>query len=106
MLDESYTPSKIVVLTGNGFHDLLEVTTLNLHQPSGWTHVEFDKIEGITGGIKTFLIRILVVANHQHGKDTHVRAVKVYSPGAEFSMDTTVLGGFTSAKLLSESTIR
>lgn len=105
-LDESYTPSKIVVLAGHGFHDLLEVITLDLSQPSGWTHVEFDQIEGLETGLKTFLIRLLIVANHQHGKDTHLRAVKIYSPSTVYSMDTTVLGPFTSRKLASEATIR
>jgi anaphase-promoting complex subunit 10 len=106
LLDESYTPSNIVVLAGHGFHDLLEVVTLDLHKPSGWTHVEFDKIDGLENSLKTFLIRLLIVANHQYGKDTHLRAVKLYSPMTVFSMDTSVLGPFTSSKLLTESTIR
>ncbi|KAH3687856.1 hypothetical protein WICPIJ_001149 [Wickerhamomyces pijperi] len=112
--DESYTPSKILVLSGSGFHDLIEVATMNLNQPIGWKHVIFndanttDDDDGsiakrANDGLKTFLIRLLIVANHQHGKDTHLRSVKIYSPMVGFNMSSTVLGGFTSRKLLSES---
>jgi len=106
-LDESYTPSKITFLAGNGFHDLIEVTTIDLHQPTGWTHIEFDNGKyGSVSHLKTFLVRLLIVANHQHGKDTHLRSVKIYSPITNYSMDSSVLGSFTSRKLLSESVIR
>lgn len=107
-LDESYTPSKITFLAGNGFHDLIEVSTIELHQPTGWTQIPFhDKNAGGFGShLKTFLVRLLIVANHQHGKDTHLRSVKIYSPMATYSVDGGVLGSFTSKKLLSESVIR
>lgn len=105
-LDESYTPSKILVLSGTGFHDLVEVMTLELDRPTGWNHAVFTDIQGNKEGLKTFLIRILVVSNHQHGKDTHLRSVKVYSPQTAHTFDTSVLGPFTSRVLLSESTIR
>lgn len=35
-LDESYTPSKIVLSAGTGLYDLTEVQTIDLHQPRGW----------------------------------------------------------------------
>lgn len=106
LLDESYTPLTINILAGHGFHDLLEVETLHLEKPTGWTHVDFNEIKGLEDGLKTFLVRLLVAANHHNGKDTHLRSVKVYSPLTVFSMDTSILGPFTSSKLLSESTIR
>lgn len=108
-LDESYTPSKITFLAGNGFHDLIEVSTIELNQPTGWTHIPFDdKTDGGSDNshLKTFLIRLLIVANHQHGKDTHLRSVKIYSPMTTYSVDGSILGSFTSRKLLSESVIR
>lgn len=104
--DESYTPSKILVLSGSGFHDLIEVATLSLNKPVGWKHIAFNEKHGLESGLKTFLIRLLIVANHQHGKDTHLRSVKIYSPMVGFNMSSTVLGEFTSRKLLSESCIR
>lgn len=106
-LDESYTPSKVVLMAGTGFHDLQVVSTLTLSEPQGWTHLMLDDIRS-DGVIKAFLVRIAIVANHQNGKDTHIRALKVYSPARvapPASLDDGVIG-FTSIELLSESTIR
>jgi anaphase-promoting complex subunit 10 len=106
-LDESYTPSKIVLLAGTGFHDLQLVSTMDLNEPQGWTHLILDDIR-IDGVIKAFQVRLAVVANHQNGKDTHIRAIKVYSPIRSIpsaTLDDTAVG-FTSIALLSEATIR
>lgn len=105
--DESYTPSKITFLAGNGFHDLIEVSTIELNQPTGWTHILFDEEhEQNSKLLKTFLMRLLILANHQHGKDTHLRSVKIYSPMTTYSVESSILGSFISRKLLSESVIR
>lgn len=105
-MDESYTPSRIKVLSGNGFHDLVEVITLDLDQPTGWNHAIFDQMSAQCDGLKAFLVRLVIVSNHQHGKDTHLRGVKVYSPQTTHTIDSSVLGPFTSRTLLAESTIR
>lgn len=34
-----------------------------------------------SGVIKAFLVQIVVLANHQNGKDTHLRGVKIFAPG-------------------------
>jgi len=39
----------------------------------------------ISGVIKAFLVQISVLANHQNGKDTHLRGVKIFAPGTERS---------------------
>lgn len=41
-LDESYTPSKVRVLAGDGYHTLLEVTTVVFTEPTGWCDIPFD----------------------------------------------------------------
>lgn len=43
-LDESYTPSKIQILSGTGYHSLQEVVTVDLHEPVGWCHIIMDSI--------------------------------------------------------------
>lgn len=43
MLDESYTPSKIVISAGTGFFDLTEVKTVDLQQPRGWQSVNIGE---------------------------------------------------------------
>lgn len=43
-LDESYTPSKIRILAGDGYHTLLEVTTVEFAEPTGWSHIILDSV--------------------------------------------------------------
>jgi len=40
-MDESYTPQKISIRTGTGYHDLKEIQTLELDEPSGLLFVCF-----------------------------------------------------------------
>ena len=77
-LDESYTPSNIMVLAGHGLHDLNEVATLNMREPRGWNHIKFNNLRD-DGLLKCFFVKLLIIANHQNGKDTHIRSVKTFS---------------------------
>ena len=76
--DESYTPTRMSVLSGTGHHDLVEVTKLDLERPSGWVEVKLDDVHE-DGELRTFLIQVAIHANHQNGKDTHVRGLKIYA---------------------------
>lgn len=40
-----------------------------------------------SGVIKAFLVQIVVLANHQNGKDTHLRGVKIFAPGDEILLN-------------------
>ncbi|KYO29658.1 anaphase-promoting complex subunit 10 [Alligator mississippiensis] len=82
--DESYTPSKISVRVGNNFHNLQEIRQLELVEPSGWIHVPLT--DSHKKPIRTFMIQIAVLANHQNGRDTHMRQIKVYTPVEESSI--------------------
>lgn len=35
-LDESYTPQRLSVRAGSGFHDLKEIKSLEVQEPKGW----------------------------------------------------------------------
>jgi anaphase-promoting complex subunit 10 len=102
MVDESYTPSKLVVYSGTGYHDLQQVSTLELQEPRGWSHIMMNTVRS-DGVIKTFLVRLAILANHQHGKDTHIRALKLYSP-MKTNLDQEI--GFNTIAMLSETVIR
>uniref|UniRef100_A0A061RWN3 Anaphase-promoting complex subunit 10 n=1 Tax=Tetraselmis sp. GSL018 TaxID=582737 RepID=A0A061RWN3_9CHLO len=78
-LDESYTPSRIVLRIGNGFYDLKEVGLLDMDQPRGWVTVPLSQ-PGRFDYQKAFLLQIAIITNHQNGRDTHVRKVQVYGP--------------------------
>ena len=110
--DESYTPSKILILSGSGDHDLVEVASREFVDPVGWQDILFKGVR-FDNLLKCRLVKICFLSNHQNGKDTHVRCIKVMSPQKSAG---THLGGasrssvqvlrFTSVKLMSESVIR
>lgn len=77
-LDESYTPNKISIRAGNHFHDLQEVEVVELHEPCGWVVIPLKDQNDCP--IRSFLIQIAVLSNHQNGRDTHIRQIKVHSP--------------------------
>jgi anaphase-promoting complex subunit 10 len=77
--DESYTPSKILIRSGTGYHDLQDVAVLDLDSPTGWQHLHLGE-HGKDGLLRTHLIQLCIIANHQNGKDTHIRAIKLFTP--------------------------
>jgi anaphase-promoting complex subunit 10 len=92
-LDESYTPAKLAIRAGTGFHDLQEVQLVELDEPSGWVTVRLshddDDDDGAGGdrsdrdhvhSLRAHLLQIAVLSSHQNGRDTHVRQVRVYGP--------------------------
>ena len=104
-LDESYTPNRISVRAGNHFHDLQEVELMDLSEPNGWVVIPLK--DANDAPIRAFLIQIAVLSNHQNGRDTHIRQIKVHSPVQnsivsilDFPMN------FTTVKLSQHSTIR
>lgn len=93
--DESYTPSSIKIMSGDGYHTLMEVQCLDFAEPAGWHHIDVTQtlgpyrpgstkaLEETRLGTKLFstrLLQIQILSNHQNGKDTHVRAIKVFTP--------------------------
>ncbi|CAH6721160.1 hypothetical protein CLIB1444_05S04896 [[Candida] jaroonii] len=77
-LDESYTPSKIKIMAGSSDGwDLSEVCTVNFNKPVGWSHIIFNGIRN-DGVLKCFMVKLIILANHQDGKDTHIRALKCF----------------------------
>ncbi|RXM31064.1 hypothetical protein EOD39_7295 [Acipenser ruthenus] len=57
---------------------------LELVEPSGWIHIPLLDI--VNNPIQTFMIQIALLSNHQNGKDTHMRQIKVYTPVEESSI--------------------
>lgn len=79
--DESYTPTNIVFYAGTGHHDLVQFAEVALTNPVGWQDV---LIAGSGGGpdgdsLCCWLVQIHVKENHQNGKDTHIRGIKLYA---------------------------
>lgn len=76
--DESYTPNKISIRAGAHFHDLVEVELVELLEPNGWVHVPLRNRSNRM--VKAFMLQIVIISNHQNGKDTHLRQIKIHSP--------------------------
>lgn len=79
--DESYTPTRIIMLGGTGYHDLIPFSTLTFQQPKGWINVDLKDVGGgpDRNTLRAFLIQVKIVENHQNGKDTHLRGLKIYA---------------------------
>jgi len=77
-LDESYTPCKISVRAGTNYHDLQEIKLLELEEPSGWLKVSI--IPPNKNYLRANFIQVAVLQNHQNGRDTHIRQVKIFGP--------------------------
>ncbi len=80
-LDESYTPSKISVRCGTNFNDLQEIEVVELNEPAGWVVIPLKDLNDRL--VRTFMVQIAVIANHQQGRDTHLRQIKIHSPMEE-----------------------
>ncbi|OIV93748.1 hypothetical protein TanjilG_07651 [Lupinus angustifolius] len=79
-LDESYTPSKISIRAGDGFHNLKEIKTVELVKPTGWVYLSLSGADPRETFVNTFMLQIAVLSNHLNGRDTHVRQIKIYGP--------------------------
>lgn len=81
-LDESYTPQKLSVRAGTGFHDLKEVQTMELDEPTGWVTIELSPsfASDSTKCLRAHLIQLAILSSHQNGRDTHLRQIKIFGP--------------------------
>ncbi|CAN8104593.1 unnamed protein product [Discula destructiva] len=78
--DESYTPTKIHWLAGTSLHDLHTFGRSDLSNPAGWIDVPLIGAGGGEDGnsLLAYVVQAQIMENHQNGKDTHIRGVKIY----------------------------
>ncbi|PWN40485.1 galactose-binding like protein [Ceraceosorus guamensis] len=85
-LDDSYTPSKILIRAGTHYHDLVDVRTRTLDKPVGWYHFAFLCVAHhhivLRQPIQAYLLQVCIQQCHLNGKDTHVRGLKVWGPAS------------------------
>uniref|UniRef100_A0AC35G9X3 Anaphase-promoting complex subunit 10 n=1 Tax=Panagrolaimus sp. PS1159 TaxID=55785 RepID=A0AC35G9X3_9BILA len=101
-MDESYTPSKIVIHHGSSILDLGNPIIENFHEPSGWVRVDLRKnVNDQLKPIRTFVIQISILQNHQNGRDTHIRGIRVIGPSgtAEVNPVRAILGSSTTSEM-------
>ncbi|KYK55333.1 Anaphase-promoting complex, subunit 10/DOC domain protein [Drechmeria coniospora] len=83
--DESYTPTKIVFKSGTSENNLIEFAAMNLDNPVGWQQVPIAGAGGEPDGntLVSYVLQMQVLENHQNGKDTHLRGIKIYAFDAD-----------------------
>eukprot|EP00050_Salpingoeca_kvevrii_P020472 m.99018 g.99018 ORF g.99018 m.99018 type:complete len:138 (+) comp8878_c0_seq1:242-655(+) len=75
--DESYTPNRLAVRVGTNFHDLKELCTKDLSEPDGWVDISLLQPDGRP--TRTFIVQVVILSNHQNGRDTHVRLARIFA---------------------------
>ncbi|KAI6170495.1 Anaphase-promoting complex subunit 10 [Aphelenchoides bicaudatus] len=65
--DESYTPQKVQVYTGNSILDLDEpAIVMNFNEPAGWQVIDLRKNN--QSCVRAFVIQVQILQNHQSGR--------------------------------------
>ncbi|CAI8050052.1 Anaphase-promoting complex subunit 10 [Geodia barretti] len=76
--DESYTPSKVAVRAGSTFNDLTQIAVVEFTEPEGW--IDINVLDKHERPVKAFHFQVVILTNHQNGRDAHIRQVKVFEP--------------------------
>ncbi|KAI8915408.1 anaphase-promoting complex, subunit 10/DOC domain-containing protein [Powellomyces hirtus] len=104
--DESYTPREIAVRAGNSFYDLQDVQRFEIGEDTGWVDFVLCEDEDTTRPLRAFLVQICILENYQHGKDTHVRGLKIWAPSLRLDMMVPEMPPFSTLEYQMYSTIR
>jgi anaphase-promoting complex subunit 10 len=98
--DESYSPAQVSIRIGSGPDDLYEIQVVEMKEPDGWiriplclysdpslnnkkqTNINFKQKEfgNAKDFVRAYCVQIAILTNHQNGRDTHLRQVKIYGP--------------------------
>jgi len=99
-LDESYTPQQIQIRSGTiTSNQMIKIHDLDIEEPSGWICTALD--------VKTLCLQIAIIANHQNGRDTHLRQVKVWGRRRDATSSTGAISdAFTSPTMQQFASIR
>ncbi len=79
--DESYTPTNIIFKSGTSENNLIQFAHLTLDCPVGWQQVPLVGAGGGPDGntLVSYVLQMQILENHQNGKDTHLRGIKIYA---------------------------
>ncbi|PHH63290.1 hypothetical protein CDD81_6147 [Ophiocordyceps australis] len=96
--DESYTPTKIVFKSGTSENNLIEFATMHLDGPVGWQQVPLNNAGGEPDGLTlvSWVLQMQILENHQNGKDTHLRGIKIYAHEGDTSAQDRISSALAS----------
>lgn len=95
---------RISIRAGTHFNDLQEVEVIDLNEPSGWVMIPLK--DDNNQPIRTYMVQIAVLSNHQNGRDTHMRQIKIHSPVQDSAVACIKNVAFTSVDCSQFSCIR
>jgi anaphase-promoting complex subunit 10 len=107
--DESYTPNRISIRVGAHFNDLTELEQIELNEPSGWVVIplrESGPSDSDAGPVRAFMLQIAILSNHQNGRDTHMRHIKIHAPVQDTTGGARRQTTFTSTEMQQFACIR
>ncbi|PKS12181.1 hypothetical protein jhhlp_001479 [Lomentospora prolificans] len=83
--DESYTPTRIIFKSGTSENGLIRFAAMDLLSPKGWQKVPLEGVGGGPDGNTLFcwVFQMSITENHQNGKDTHLRGIKIFALDTE-----------------------
>lgn len=70
----------------------------------GWVHIPIKDIN--EKPVRMFMIQIAVTSNHQNGRDTHMRQIKIHSPTENQRPSLNTFRNFSCVELQQYATIR
>lgn len=70
----------------------------------GWVQIPVKDIR--EKPIRTFMIQIAVISNHQNGRDTHMRQIRIHAPIQSRKYPLEEIGTFSTIEFQQYSTIR
>lgn len=69
--DDSYTPKNIEVKIGNTRDTMISINKYRFKEPSKWVTLKINSL--------CIFVYIIIINNHQDGKDSRVRNIKVFN---------------------------
>jgi len=106
---------RLSVRVGSHFNDLTELQQVELNEPSGWIIIHLHEPSGseteptsptTATTVRAFMIQIAVLSNHQNGRDTHLRHIKIHSPVYDATGSTRRPPTFSTIHMQQYATIR
>lgn len=106
--DESYTPRLVKIYVGHGPSDALFYKTLEVRNVNGWVALTFEDNRRSDSLLKCQFIKIVFPVNHENGKDTHLRGIRIFAPSKKTSVENSewIQSLTSSNKLITQCSLR
>ncbi|CCC70098.1 hypothetical protein NCAS_0E00280 [Naumovozyma castellii] len=86
--DESYTPREIKIYVGSSPTNCNYYKSLSVNHLDGWVALSFIDNRPHDKLLKCRFIRLEFPFNHENGKDTHIRGIRVYAPSTTANIES------------------